>query len=117
MIRLKKSLHAWGTDAFNRVLKQEIEQLDAQMLPLQQGLSYSSMATHGEFSVLVISTREERDSLHVKAGIFYSGVIAGCSCADDPTPVPEQNEYCEILVDINKTTAEAGITLACQATR
>lgn len=111
MIKLTKSLGAWGTPAFNDVLKKEIECLDAQYLPLQQGLSHSSYATDTDFSVMIINTREENDFLHVKAGIFFSGVIAGCSCADDPTPVPEQSEYCEILVDIKKTSAETCISL------
>ena len=44
-------------------------------------------------------------------GIFYTGVVAGCSCADDPTPVEEQHEYCEVLIEINRATAEAVIRL------
>ena len=111
MIKLTKSLSAWGTPAFNDVLKKEIERLDAQCLPLQQGLLHSSYATDSDFSVMIINAREEQDFLHIKAGIFFYGVIAGCSCADDPTPVPEQSEYCEILFDIKKTTAETCISL------
>ena len=111
MIKLAKSLNAWGTPGFNDILKKEIESLDAKYLPLQLGLSYSSHATNNDFSTMIISAGEDDSFLHVKAGVFYSGVIAGCSCADDPTPVPEQSEYCEILIDIVKTTAEARITL------
>jgi len=111
MIKLAKSLNAWGTPGFNNTLKKEIESLDAKYLPLQQGLSYSSHATNSDFNIMIISTREDDSFLHVKAGVLYSGVIAGCSCADDPTSVPEQSEYCEILIDIVKTTAEARITL------
>jgi hypothetical protein len=111
MIKLTKSLGAWGTPAFNDVLKNEIENLDAQCLPLQQGLSHSSYAIDSEFNVMIINAWEENDFLHAKAGIFFYGVIAGCSCADDPTPVPEQSEYCEILVDIKKISAETCISL------
>jgi hypothetical protein len=39
MLRLSKSLNAWGTPDFAGILKEEIEQLDAAQLPLQQGLS------------------------------------------------------------------------------
>ena len=111
MIKLAKSLNAWGTPGFNDILKKEIESLDAKYLPLQQGLSYSSHATNGDFNIMIISAHEDDSFLHVKAGVFYSGVIAGCSCADDPTPVPEQSEYCEILVDIRKTSAQTSISL------
>ncbi|MFQ5644344.1 MAG: hypothetical protein ACE5FQ_11695 [Thiogranum sp.] len=112
MTRLEKSLHAWGTPVFNDVLKNEIEQLDVQALPLQRGLSRSSYVTGGDFSAMIISAREDDDALHVKAGVFYSGVIAGCGCCDDPTPVPEQSEYCEILLAIDRQTASTRITLA-----
>jgi hypothetical protein len=61
--------------------------------------------------VVVLGVAEEPDYIRVKAGIFYQGIIAGCSCADDPTPVGEQTEYCVVQFDIDKQTAEARITL------
>ncbi|WP_461574675.1 hypothetical protein [Thiobacillus sp.] len=114
MIRLPKSLNAWGTPEFEAVLKQEIEQLDAGCLPLQQGLSVSSYVTDRPFQAMVISVREDTGVVHVKAGIFYTGVIAGCSCADDPTPIGEQNEYCVVQFDIDRTTASATVTLLAE---
>ncbi|MDP3483627.1 MAG: hypothetical protein Q8S05_10010, partial [Sulfuricella sp.] len=93
MIRLTKSLNAWGTADFEGILKTEIEQLDAEQLPLQQGLSTSSYALDDKLNVRIISVSEEANLIRAKVGIFYSGIIAGCSCADDPTPVEEQNEY------------------------
>jgi hypothetical protein len=116
MIKLAKSLNAWGTPGFNNILKREIESLDAKYLPLQQGLSYSSHATNSDFNIMIISAHEDDSFLHVKAGVFYSGVIAGCSCADDPTPIPEQSEYCEILLDIMKISAQTRITLLSNQT-
>jgi hypothetical protein len=50
----------------------------------------------------------------VKAGIFYTGVIAGCSCADDPTPVDELNEYCVVQFDIDRMTAETTVRLLAE---
>lgn len=111
MIRLPQSLNAWGTPEFTDVLKQEIEQLDAGQLPLQQGLSSSSYVTDRPFQVRIIGTHEDAGFIRVKAGIFYTGVIAGCSCADDPTPVDELNEYCVVRLDIDATTAKASVTL------
>ena len=110
MIRLTKSLNAGGTPDFECILKTEIEQLDAEQLPLQQGLSTSSYALDDKLNVRIISVSEEANFIRAKIGIFYSGIIAGCSCADDPTPVEEQNEYCEVQLDINKMTAETTVT-------
>ena len=49
--------------------------------------------------------------IRVKAGLAYNGIIAGCSCSDDPTPIDETNEYCEVLFSINKETAETTVEL------
>jgi len=111
MIHLPDSLHAWGTPGFEAVLKREIEQLDAVQLPLQQGLAISSHVTERPFQAMLISVREESGLIRVKAGIFYTGVIAGCSCADDPTPIDEQTEYCVVQFDIDPATARATVTL------
>lgn len=111
MIRLTKSLNTWGTPDFEGVLKEQIEQLGAEQLPLQQGLSTSSYALDNQVKARIISTSESASSIHAKVGIFYTGIIAGCSCADDPTPINENNEYCEVLLEINKTTAETSVTL------
>jgi hypothetical protein len=42
MIRLTNSMAAWGTPEFAAVLKQELQALGGDGLPLQQGLSASS---------------------------------------------------------------------------
>ena len=111
MIRLTNSLKAWGASNFEDVLKREVEQIKADALPLQQGLSLSSYVTDSPHKAVIVNVSEEADFIRVKAGLFYSGIIAGCSCADDPTPISEQTEYCEVLFAINKKTAEAKVIL------
>ena len=110
-IQLGRALDAWGTPAFEAVLKADIEKLDAKCLPLQQGLSQSSYACDEGLKVVIINMTEAAGMIRVKAGIFYSGIIAGCSCADDPTPVDTCPEYCEIRIDIDTQTADAVIGL------
>ena len=111
MIRLDKALQAWGTPSFPAVLKQELKDLDTALLPLQQGLSLSSHVADGKIDVMVISASVRDDAIHAKAGIFYAGIIAGCSCADDPTPVDEVSEYCEVALTIDRKTAQATVAL------
>lgn len=114
MLRLPRSLNAWGTPAFAAVLKQEIEQAGAEPLPLQQGLSVSSVALGDKISVMINAVSEDAGFIHARAGIFYFGIIAGCSCADDPTPVGENSEYCEVRFDIDKNTAETTVILLAE---
>jgi hypothetical protein len=111
MIHLTKSLNAWGTPAFNEILKAEIAQLDLGALPLQQGLSRGSYTDGTGLSAMVIGVADEPLVIRAKAGIFYTAIIAGCSCADDPTPVDDLAEYCELEFVIDKTTAETTVTL------
>ncbi|MDD5365699.1 MAG: hypothetical protein PHR30_10190 [Gallionellaceae bacterium] len=112
MIQLPDALKAWGTPAFRAALKQELERQEPCALPLQEGLSTSSHALDDPFSVVLVAASEEPGRIHARVGIFYHGLIAGCSCADDPTPVEPQDEYCELLLDIDRTTAATRVTLA-----
>ncbi|MCP5279807.1 MAG: hypothetical protein H6935_15850 [Thiobacillus sp.] len=110
-MQLKESLQAWGSPAFRDTLKAEIARLGTADLPLQQGLSGSSYATDTPPQAVILSATDEGDRILVKAGLFYAGIIAGCSCADDPTPVDEQTEYCEVLLEIDKASGETTATL------
>ena len=107
MITLVRALEAWGTPEFEDSLKDEIERMDADLLPLQQGLSQSSYVGDGDIGVVILDVTETVDVIRAKTGIFYAGVIAGSCCADDPTPMNEQTEYCEVQFEINKQTGEA----------
>ncbi|MGB5225207.1 MAG: hypothetical protein WBN49_08525 [Arenicellales bacterium] len=111
MIRLTNSLNTWGSPAFENSFRDEIEALDSEHLPLQQGLTQSSYVSDSGFSVVILNSFDTAGVIQVKTGVFYSGVIAGSCCSDDPTPLNEQTEYCEMQVEISKSTAEAKITL------
>lgn len=111
MIRLPDSIAAWGSPAFNEIFKKEAALLDPNLLPLQEGLARSSHVADSPFSVIVMNVTDDPVSIQIKAGIVYAGIIAGCSCADDPTPIGEQTEYCEVMFEINKLTAQTKVTL------
>lgn len=110
MIYLNHALRAWNTPAFTETLKREIGQLGVRGLPLQQCLSQSSYAKDGDLTVMIISTGETAQQIQAKAGIFFRGVIPGCSCTDDPTPESDYSEYCLLQLMIDKTTGAASIT-------
>jgi len=111
MFYLPLSLQAFATPAFNTVLKQEVCALDEKLLPLQQGLQNSSYAISDKLSLTVLKVTQDEKSIKVKAGLLYNGIIAGCSCSDDPTPTDETNEYCDVLFCIDKQSAATMVTL------
>ena len=106
-LRLPAALAAWNTPAFNETLKRELEAAGAAALPLQQCLAASSYALDEGCSVMILGAGEEIGLIRARVGVFFRGIIAGCSCADDPTPIEPQQEYCELelLIDRNNGVA------------
>jgi len=111
MFFLKDSLQAWQSQNFSTTFKREVTELNPQLLPLQQGLSLSSYVSDEKVSAVIIKTDEDEFSITIYASIFYTGIIAGCSCSDDPTPLDTQNECCELCFSINKSSAETRVNL------
>jgi len=111
MLILPESLKTWQSENFNHTFKREVCALDHQLLPLQQGLSLSSYVSNEKISAVINRTCEDDSCITVYTAIFYSGIIAGCSCSDDPTPLDTQTEYCELRFSINKHSAETTVNL------
>jgi len=110
MLTLGKAMGAWGTSGFDAVLKEELA-AHADQLPLQQGMASSSSVVDAPVTVLILGVAELEQTVRVKAGIFYRGMVGGCACANDPTPESENTEYCELQLDIDKASAATEVTL------
>lgn len=110
MIHLPDSLRAWGTPEFPAVLKRELAK-HADELPLQQALSGTSAVADEPVTVVLLAVQADETTIRAKVGIFFSGILAGCSCADDPTPVEPQTEYCELLLEIDWGSAATSVRL------
>ncbi|MBK8163594.1 MAG: hypothetical protein IPK65_10780 [Gammaproteobacteria bacterium] len=110
-IRLTHSLSTWGTPGFSHALKREIEQLDHDNLPLQRGLAMGSHVLDNPVSAMVINATEADGIIRARVGLFYSSILTGCACADDPTPVNENSEYCVVRFDIDTSTGAAQVEL------
>jgi hypothetical protein len=99
-IRLAASARAWGSPDFAATLCAEIAQLPPGSLPLQQALRVSSYALEDRIRVTLITAQAGAGQVEARVGVFFAGLIAGCNCADDPTPVEPLPEYCELLLHI-----------------
>lgn len=111
MIRLPRALAAWGTPGFDGVLKQEVEGLDAALLPLADALARGSHVSSSRVGARVLRAEATPERLSVKLGLFFTTLIAGCACADDPTPEDDLTEYCEVWMRIDRRTAETEVVL------
>jgi hypothetical protein len=111
MIHLPAALQAWGTPAFEAVLCRETAGLGLDALPLQQGLQHGSHAFAEPLQVIHLSSHAGLQALVIRVGVYFTSIVAGCSCADDPTPVDRLNEYCVLELQIDRRTALTTITL------
>ena len=104
MIKLPVSLQRWHSHDFKQALKQELEHLPAGTLPLEQGTSRGGFVDDSDISVSVTHTTEDEHSIQARAGVFFTEIITGCGCGDEPMP---ENAHCELRISIDKSTAAA----------
>lgn len=95
-------MRTWGDDSFARTLKRELESLPPGTLPLQAGVARGGLPDDTALTATVLRTRDAGHSVQADVGIFFTEIVAGCSCGDEPV---ELNAYCELRVGIDKQTA------------
>lgn len=115
MIHLPTAAAAWAGPDFKATLKQELEALPPGQLPLQQLLSQTSHALDEPITVIVLDTQASEATIHAKVGVFCLGLVPGCSCADDPTPVEPQQEYGELWLAIDPLTGQTEVRVAAES--
>lgn len=89
---------------FEKALKHELENLPAGTLPLEKGTNQGGFVDDSDISVTVISVKQDENSIQAKVGVFFTEIIVGCGCGDEPMP---ENAYCEMLISIDRTTFAA----------
>ena len=79
--------------------------LGAEVLPLQAATLHGGQVDGCDIAVTVIDSRESGQAIQARVGVFFTELIGGCSCGDDPHTVPA---YCVLQVTIDKQTGDAG---------
>jgi hypothetical protein len=111
LIALPRALAAWCSPGFAATLAAELQGLPPGSLPLQQGLRSGSVALEDGIGFSLIAAGSDAAHIDLRVGVFYSGIVAGCNCADDPSPVEPVPEYCELALSIDRATAQARVRL------
>jgi hypothetical protein len=96
---------------FEKALKHELENQPAGTLPLEKGTNRGGFVDDSDISVSVINVKQHENSIQARVGVFFTEIIAGCGCGDDPMP---ENAYCEMLISIDTTTCAAGFEVIQQ---
>jgi hypothetical protein len=103
---LPSSLGAWATDAFDRELKEELAALGADALPLDTCHTQGGLDADDRLTPSVLRKTDDESRVHVRVGVFFTEIMGGCSCSDEPFAADGD---CEIEIRIDKETAEARI--------
>lgn len=112
MPHLTHSLASFGTPEFESTLKEELAALGPDELGLQRALATGSTAQADGIGIMILRHHETSQTIQVRAGVFFTSVLGGCACADDPTPENANAEYCEIDIHIDRRTGEAWLQSA-----
>ncbi|MFI9654417.1 hypothetical protein ABGV17_06765 [Guyparkeria sp. GHLCS8-2] len=93
------------------IFKAELAALPADDLPLQQGMAHGSVAKGDALSAMVIGSEIDSSQVRIRAGLFFASVVAGCACTNDPTPMNDESEYCEVEFVIERPGGAARVRL------
>ncbi|WP_126452501.1 glucosamine--fructose-6-phosphate aminotransferase [Sulfuriflexus mobilis] len=99
----------WDTAALAPTLKRWLEALAPGSLPLHKGVSQAGLVDDQAITAMVLNCRDDSEgAVEAKVGVFFTEVVINCGCGDEPMPV---NAYCELLISIDKVSAEATIVV------
>lgn len=104
---LSPCLSHWQTDNFKYALEEQLKQLPEGSLPLVYAMQTGSYPLADSLRVMILDSTQNSDEIILNCGLFFDSVIAGCNCADDPTPVERYPEYGEFTFTINKHSGKA----------
>ncbi|MCK4742563.1 MAG: hypothetical protein KAT25_01950 [Sulfuriflexus sp.] len=104
VINFISTLNSWGESSFNTKLIGDIMALPKNTLPLQKALSQGDMASERPDKISIMSSEETATEINIKLGVFFTEIISGCSCGDDPGSL---NGYCEMQLTIDRLDGNA----------
>lgn len=86
-------------------LAAEIKALPVGLLPLDGGCSQGGMIDDSELSTTLLQVDRHGGRVLARVGVFFSEVVGGCNCSDDPVKSPA---YCvlEVRIDLSSGLAE-----------
>lgn len=104
MLKLIHTIEQHDPDARIRTLKRELESGVGVNLPLDQGTTEGGYSDANDLQVTVLGIDQDDHMLHARIGVFFTEVVANCSCGDEPVHKPA---YCRIQLSIDRTTGAA----------
>ncbi len=112
----KTALKHWGKDGFTQHFRTAIKALDLDSLPLEKCCNHSKTIDKDSIDVMILSSSANDKTIHLKIGVFFCEVLTGCACSDDASATEiRENSYCELLAQIDRTSAQIEFTYVSYA--
>lgn len=106
MIRLIESAHRYGTTDFAATLSRELTGLPEGSLPIAGG--QGGRIDPESIGVTLSSACADDDRIEVVIGVFFTEIVGGCSCGEEPFNL---NGYEELVLRIDRADGTAVIRL------
>ncbi|SMN11743.1 hypothetical protein SPBRAN_2037 [uncultured Candidatus Thioglobus sp.] len=85
--------------------KKSLKSLAVSDFPLKDCCQHSGDIEENSIDISILSSVEIEHGVQLKIGVFFREILAGCACSDDPSEaISYENGYCELQVNIDKTT-------------
>ncbi|MDZ7662192.1 hypothetical protein [Thiohalophilus sp.] len=108
MLKLLHTIEQHDPDALIRTLKRELESGVGANLPLDQGTGEGGYSDASDLQVTVLGIDQDDQVLHARIGVFFTEIIANCSCGDEPVHKPA---YCRMQLSIDRITGATTATV------
>ena len=106
-ISLRHCLEAADAESFKQRLAAALNALPGGNLPLHAGCEQGGLVDDSNISASVLSVEQDKDRFLARVGIFFTEIVGGCNCNDDPLEV---NAYCVLEVAISRRDGVAKFT-------
>jgi len=104
MLKLIHTVQEHRPDIRIHTLKRELESGAGANLPLDKGASEGGYCDPADLEVTVLGIKQDDHYLHARIGVFFTEIVANCSCGDEPVNKPA---YCEMMLSIDRATGVA----------
>lgn len=108
MPKFVHALGSWCSDSFASHLQNEIKCLEPGAIPLEKCTTQGGYVDDSNLAASVFHCTETKQAIQAKVGIHFTEIVICCGCGDEPMT---QNAYCEMLITIDKMTAETTFIL------
>lgn len=111
MVTMMNSLRCWNSAAFEQALKEEMEALRGDVLPLAQAVGRGNRVYDNDLGVTLLEAAEFEEYIEARVGVFFAEIISCVSCGEGD---PIDEAYCELEVRIDRQSGEAQFRLRAQ---